>query len=262
MPRPNKRSMAAKKRQAELRSTEMQSKRSLVGNALDELGSSDKVGRPCEAQPISKNLPIPSNTFQYPPIPSNTLQYLPKTVKTCQNLPTIVPEYPTNQPTVTNSVKECVCITEPCVPERSVLMGSFHQGHARFGNARNKQCGAISLTAVLMCKIKSVLTWEPEDLDEVLVQGTPRFELTGVNARVIDGSTQMNNASSCTTSSANCLPVYSDVMKETWLNVDTEEEPQLPGYVFKHNPRGNCYDDSEPAFAALKPQQRVTTGHL
>ncbi|XP_041939999.1 ATP-dependent DNA helicase PIF1-like [Alosa sapidissima] len=49
---------------------------------------------------------------------------------------------------------------------------------------------------------------------------------------------------------------------ETWLNVDTEEEPQLPGYVFKHNPRGNCYDDSEPAFAALKQQQRVITGHL
>ncbi|XP_041961680.1 uncharacterized protein LOC121719960 [Alosa sapidissima] len=51
-------------------------------------------------------------------------------------------------------------------------------------------------------------------------------------------------------------------LTETWLNVDTEEEPQLPGYVFKHNPRGNCYDDSEPAFAALKHQQRVITGHL
>ncbi|XP_041931843.1 uncharacterized protein LOC121695246 [Alosa sapidissima] len=47
---------------------------------------------------------------------------------------------------------------------------------------------------------------------------------------------------------------------ETWLNVDTDEEPQLPGYVFKHNPRGNCYDDSEPAFAALKQQQRGGVG--
>ncbi|XP_062409039.1 uncharacterized protein LOC134100005 [Sardina pilchardus] len=49
-------------------------------------------------------------------------------------------------------------------------------------------------------------------------------------------------------------------LTETWLNVDTEEGPQLPGYVFKHNPRGNCYDDSEPAFAALKQQQRGGVG--
>ncbi|KAG5270750.1 hypothetical protein AALO_G00196230 [Alosa alosa] len=312
-------------------------------------------------------------TFQYHPIPS----------KTCQNLPTSVPEYPTNQPTVTSSVNEiasnCVCITEPCVPERSVLIGSFHQGHARFGNARNRQCGAISLTALLMCKMKSVLTWEPEDLDEVLVQGTvlyrsmraqgkirdhvdgrgyiavselprrhrlwncvftidfaesftgivhvddydhalrdvampfdvaiqrtllsndgcllticantcaivkegskfafidshangrvnqkgqdascvayfscveslftfvynfarsfgvdtPRFELTGVNARIIDGSIQMSNASSCTMSSANCLAGYSDVVKDAILSLAFA----LPVFSFASDDETNC----------------------
>ncbi|XP_041954177.1 uncharacterized protein LOC121713552 isoform X1 [Alosa sapidissima] len=241
-----------------------------------------------------------------------------------------LPYCPTNQTSnIVTSVAsdDCVCITEPCVPDRSVLMGSFHQGHARFGNARNRQCGAISLTALLMCKMKSVLNWEPEDLVDDLVQGTvlyrsmraqgkirdhvdgrgyiavselprrhrlwncvftidfaesftgivhvddydhalrdvampfdvaiqrtllrndacllticantcaivkegsrfafidshangrvnqkgtPRFELTGVNVRVMEGSMQMNNASSCTMSSANCLPGYSDVVK-------------------------------------------------
>ncbi|KAK0151602.1 ATP-dependent DNA helicase PIF1 [Merluccius polli] len=49
-------------------------------------------------------------------------------------------------------------------------------------------------------------------------------------------------------------------LTETWLDVGTKEEPQLPGHVFHHNPRGNCYDDSDPMFAALKQQQRGGVG--
>ncbi|XP_076120789.1 uncharacterized protein LOC143101377 [Alosa pseudoharengus] len=49
-------------------------------------------------------------------------------------------------------------------------------------------------------------------------------------------------------------------LTETWLNVGTEDEQQLPGYIFNHNPRGNCYNDSEPVFAALKQQQRGGVG--
>lgn len=49
-------------------------------------------------------------------------------------------------------------------------------------------------------------------------------------------------------------------LTETWLNVGTEEEPQLPGYILHHNPRGNCYDESEPMFATLKQQQRGGVG--
>ncbi|XP_027133865.1 ATP-dependent DNA helicase PIF1-like [Larimichthys crocea] len=55
-------------------------------------------------------------------------------------------------------------------------------------------------------------------------------------------------------------------LTETWLDVNTKEEPQLAGHVFHHNPRGNCYDDSDPMFAVLKQQQRggveVIAGHL
>ena len=49
--------------------------------------------------------------------------------------------------------------TAAVFPEKSVLMGSFHQGHSRFGSVRNKQCGAISLTAILKSKTKSVWSW-------------------------------------------------------------------------------------------------------
>ena len=47
---------------------------------------------------------------------------------------------------------------------------------------------------------------------------------------------------------------------ETWLNVGTEELPELPGFRFNHNPRANCYDDTEPLFTELKQQQRGGVG--
>ncbi|XP_067273147.1 uncharacterized protein [Pseudorasbora parva] len=61
-------------------------------------------------------------------------------------------------------------------PQKSVLKGSFHQGDARFGDLRNRQCGAISLTAVLTSKMKNVLSWTTQDLDGVLVAGTNLYE--------------------------------------------------------------------------------------
>ncbi|XP_073723480.1 LOW QUALITY PROTEIN: uncharacterized protein [Misgurnus anguillicaudatus] len=61
-------------------------------------------------------------------------------------------------------------------PQKPVLKGSFHQGDARFGDSRNRQCGAVSLTAVLTSKMKNVLTWSTRDLDGVLVAGTQLYE--------------------------------------------------------------------------------------
>ncbi|KAL1256486.1 hypothetical protein QQF64_012031 [Cirrhinus molitorella] len=59
---------------------------------------------------------------------------------------------------------------------KSALKGSFNQADARFGDSRNRQCGAISLTVVLKSKIKNVLTWTTQDLDGVLVSGTHLYE--------------------------------------------------------------------------------------
>jgi hypothetical protein len=56
--------------------------------------------------------------------------------------------------------------------DRSVLMGSFHQDDLQFGKDRNKQCGAISLTAVLKSNLSDVWTWTSRDLDDVLIKGT------------------------------------------------------------------------------------------
>ncbi|KAK0155666.1 hypothetical protein N1851_001939 [Merluccius polli] len=65
-------------------------------------------------------------------------------------------------------------------------MGSFHQGHSRFGNVRNKQCGAISLTAVLKSKTKSVWTWDTGDLDDVLIKGTGLYKSLSAQGRIKD----------------------------------------------------------------------------
>ena len=78
-------------------------------------------------------------------------------------------------------------LTKPVTfPERSVLMGSFHQGHPQFGDAQNKQCGAISLTAVMKSKTKSVLTWNSEDLDDVLVKGTCLYRSMRAQGKIRD----------------------------------------------------------------------------
>ena len=49
-------------------------------------------------------------------------------------------------------------------------------------------------------------------------------------------------------------------LTETWLDEDIDNVPELPGFIFKHNPRANCYDNSEPLFAELRQQQRGGVG--
>ncbi len=56
-------------------------------------------------------------------------------------------------------------------PQTSYIRGSFHQEYYRFGWNRGSQCGANSLTAILMCKMKSVLQWTTSDLNAVLIHG-------------------------------------------------------------------------------------------
>ena len=56
-------------------------------------------------------------------------------------------------------------------PQKNVIRGSFHQGDRRFGYNRNRQCALNSLTALMMSKLKNVLTWTRDDLDAVLLHG-------------------------------------------------------------------------------------------
>ncbi|KAL6455399.1 hypothetical protein MHYP_G00361430 [Metynnis hypsauchen] len=53
----------------------------------------------------------------------------------------------------------------------SRVIGSFHQGHLRFGVNANKQCVTNSVTAIMISRVKNVLTWTTRDLDDVLLNG-------------------------------------------------------------------------------------------
>lgn len=45
-------------------------------------------------------------------------------------------------------------------------------------------------------------------------------------------------------------------LTETWLNADDKaQEPQIPEFVFKHNPRAKCYDNSTALYTELKHQR-------
>ncbi len=78
-------------------------------------------------------------------------------------------------------------------PQNQVLKGSFHQADARFGDSRNRQCGAISLTAVLKSKMKNVLTWTAQDLDGVLVAGTHLYSNLRKQGNITDREVKSRN---------------------------------------------------------------------
>ncbi|XP_026114512.1 uncharacterized protein LOC113092934 isoform X2 [Carassius auratus] len=78
-------------------------------------------------------------------------------------------------------------------PQKPMLKGSFDQADSRFGNSRNRQCGAISLTAVLKSKLKNVLMWSTPDLDGVLVAGTRLYEYLKKHGNIKDRQVKGRN---------------------------------------------------------------------
>ncbi|XP_076836836.1 uncharacterized protein LOC143482374 [Brachyhypopomus gauderio] len=92
------------------------------------------------------------------PMTSNTM---PMTSDTCQS-------FPSRSINESSDAIESVCAQFSQV---QTLTGSFHQGHPMFANKANKQCVANSVTAIMMSKVKNVLSWTPADLDDVLMKG-------------------------------------------------------------------------------------------
>ncbi|KAG5830007.1 hypothetical protein ANANG_G00319420, partial [Anguilla anguilla] len=86
-----------------------------------------------------------------------------------------------NSANVKMSVMPC-----PTFPQNSVVQGSFHQGDPRFGENSNRQCAANSLMAILKGKLKNVLTWTTEDLDDVLLCGDDLYSGMRRDGRICD----------------------------------------------------------------------------
>ncbi|XP_039509525.1 uncharacterized protein LOC120464209 [Pimephales promelas] len=153
-----RRSRAAKRRNAE---------RLLLSFSMD----SAEVMPPLEKKAVSFGSTIESMDFPIlPNIPA--IANLPMTSK---NFPAFanLPMTSKNLPMSSKNVPMCSSldvINSDNFPQR-IIQGSFHQGDSSFGFNSGRQCAANSLTAVLMSKLKDMLTWTTEDLDTVLLHG-------------------------------------------------------------------------------------------
>ncbi|XP_041933441.1 uncharacterized protein LOC121696166 [Alosa sapidissima] len=207
MPCPSKRSRAAKKIQADLRSTKMPADVAESGQTtvdrdtevLPPLPRKNKArAEVLPALPRKKKASAPqSSDANYAPVLfpycSRTAQTQPNSAETLLKLSQTADSLnmchdsanPLSNTLTSNATNDCL-IESVDFPERSVLMGSFHQGDSRFGNVRNKQCGAISLTAVLKSKMKNVWSWETRDLDDVLIKGTVLYRSMSAQGKIRD----------------------------------------------------------------------------
>ncbi|XP_072564692.1 uncharacterized protein, partial [Paramormyrops kingsleyae] len=88
------------------------------------------------------------------------------------------------------NTKKILTVTCPTSHDHQArtVRGSFHQGHPQFGVNRNKQCVANSLIAILMCKIKNVLSWSVTDIDQVLLNGDDLYTTIRDAGRIQDAS--------------------------------------------------------------------------
>ncbi|XP_072554172.1 uncharacterized protein [Paramormyrops kingsleyae] len=141
------------------------------------------------ASRMPSNLPCPimPSNLPCPIMPSN----LPCPIMPCKMV-SILSQYQSNsEPKTTLDQQQHVnpvTISVSHFPQAPTVRGSFHQGDRRFGINSNKQCVANSLMAILMCKIKNVLSWSVTDLDQVLLNGDNLYSTIRDAGRIRDAS--------------------------------------------------------------------------
>ena len=59
----------------------------------------------------------------------------------------------------------------PTTVSKKFILGSFHQGSAKFGNSSGKQCTCCSLFSIIFSLIKTVGHWTKDDLDFIVCRG-------------------------------------------------------------------------------------------
>ena len=61
------------------------------------------------------------------------------------------------------------------------ILGSFHQGHSKFGVTAGIQCSCIALYAICFSIVKKVSVWKTFDLDYILENGDAKFKLLNIH---------------------------------------------------------------------------------
>ncbi|XP_036451520.1 uncharacterized protein LOC118825090 [Colossoma macropomum] len=91
------------------------------------------------------------------------------------------------------SNSDAVCGENPVTicfdrPQAQTVRGSFHQRHPRFGVNSNKQCVANSVTAIMISRVKNMLSWTTRDLDNILLKGDDLYSSIRDAGRIHDAS--------------------------------------------------------------------------
>ena len=63
---------------------------------------------------------------------------------------------------------------------QKAILGTFHQGHSKFGNSSGIQCSCNALFALCFSLMKKVSIWKPWDLDYILDNGDAVFKTIGI----------------------------------------------------------------------------------
>ena len=72
-------------------------------------------------------------------------------------------------------------------PIQKSVLGSFHQGHAKFGDTAGTQCACNALFAICFSVVKRTTLWKSWDLDYILEQGDELFKKVNISTCSFDG---------------------------------------------------------------------------
>ena len=64
---------------------------------------------------------------------------------------------------------------------QKVVLGTFHQGHTKFGDTAGMQCSCNALYAICFSIVKKVSIWKSYDLDYILEKGDETFKHLGIS---------------------------------------------------------------------------------
>ncbi|XP_042609817.1 uncharacterized protein LOC109057905 [Cyprinus carpio] len=129
---------------------------------------------------------VTSVTANVPKSATSVAKNVPKSVTSvAKNVPKSATSVPMSNKSWSDVTRASVVNNSGYFPQK-VIRGSFHQGDARFGLNRNRQCAVNSITAVMTSVLKDVLTWTTEDLNAVLLHGNELYTSMRLQGQIHD----------------------------------------------------------------------------
>ncbi|XP_052421004.1 uncharacterized protein LOC127964736 [Carassius gibelio] len=129
---------------------------------------------------------VPKSTKSVPKSATSVTKSVPKSATSVtKSVPKSVTSVPVSSKSWSDVTRASLVNNSGYFPQK-VIRGSFHQGDARFGSNRNRQCAVNSITAVMTSVLKDVLMWTTEDLNAVLLHGDELYTSMTLQGQIHD----------------------------------------------------------------------------